>query len=146
MRIQTIHKGWLVFCLAILMPLAADAAPTQWLIVPSESQLTFTGTQNGAPVTGEFKTFTGEIFADPNDVSVGSIDIIVDITSLSTSYADLKETLLTSDWFNPKLFPKAEFKASQFKQTGKNAYEAIGTLTRGLGKQFTDFAGGILCE
>jgi polyisoprenoid-binding protein YceI len=129
MRIQTTHKGWLVFCLAILMPLVAEAAPTQWLIVPSESQLTFTGTQNGAPVTGEFKTFTGEIFVDPNDLSVGSIDIIVDINSLSASYADLKETLLTSDWFNPKLFPKAEFKATQFKQTGKNTYEAIGTLT-----------------
>lgn len=129
MRISFNLKYWLVFCWAILMPLMTKAAPIQWVIVPSESQLTFTGTQNGAPVTGEFKTFTGEIFVDPNDLSVGSIDIIVDITSLSTSYADLKETLLTSDWFNPKLFPKAEFKATQFKQTGKNAYEAAGTLT-----------------
>lgn len=122
-------KRWLVFCWAALMPLVVEAAPPQWIIVPSESQLTFTGTQNGAPVSGEFKSFNGEIFADPNDLSAGSIDIIVDINSLSASYADLKETLLTSDWFNPKLFPKAEFKASQFKQTGKNTYEAIGTLT-----------------
>lgn len=129
MRIQLNIKYWLVFCWAILMPLMAKAAPIQWVIVPAQSQLTFTGTQNGAPVTGEFKTFTGEILVDPNDLSVGSIDIVVDITSLNTSYADLKETLLTSDWFNPKLFPKAEFKATQFKQTGKNAYEAIGTLT-----------------
>lgn len=129
MRIQLNLKYWLVFCWAILMPLMAKAAPIQWVIVPSESQLTFTGTQNGAPVTGEFKTFTGEILVDPNDLSVGKIDIVVDIASLNTSYADLKETLLTSDWFNPKLFPKAEFKATQFKQTGKNAYEAAGTLT-----------------
>ncbi|HAT1821728.1 TPA: YceI family protein [Legionella pneumophila] len=129
MRIQTTLKRWLIFCWVVLIPMVAEAAPPQWMIVPSESQLTFTGTQNGAPVTGEFKTFTGEIFVDPNNLSVGSIDIIVDITSLSTSYADLKETLLTSDWFNPNLFPKAEFKATQFKQTGKNTYEAIGTLT-----------------
>ncbi|MCW8443141.1 YceI family protein [Fluoribacter gormanii] len=129
MRIQLNLKYWLVFCWAILMPLMVKAAPSQWVIVPSESQLTFTGTQNDAPVTGEFKTFTGEILVDPNDLSVGKIDIVVDIASLNTSYADLKETLLTSDWFNPKLFPKAEFKATQFKQTGKNAYEAAGTLT-----------------
>ncbi|HAT8643103.1 TPA: YceI family protein [Legionella pneumophila] len=129
MRIRFDLKRCLVFCWAILLPLMVNAAPMQWSIVPSESQLTFTGTQNGAPVTGEFKTFTGEIHVDPNDLSVGSIEIRVDIASLSTSYADLKETLLTSDWFNPKLFPQAIFKATQFKQTGKNAYEAAGTLT-----------------
>ena len=129
MRIQSKLKCWLVFCWAVLMPWVVEAAPPQWIIVPSESQLTFTGIQNGAPVSGEFKSFSGEIFFDLNDLSTGSIDIIVDINSLSASYADLKETLLTPDWFNPKLFPKAEFKAMQFKQTVKNTYEATGTLT-----------------
>lgn len=119
----------LIVSLFIFMPVVVKAKPIQWVIVPSESQLSFIATQNDAPVSGEFKTFTGEIWVDPNDLNVGSIDIVVDINSLSASYADLKATLITPDWFNVATFPKAEFKAAQFKQTGKDAYEATGTLT-----------------
>lgn len=122
-------KQWLAMCLLILLPVMVNAAVPQWIIVPDESQLAFTGTQNNAPVTGEFKTFTGEIFVDPFNLAVGSIDIIVDMGSLTASYADLKETLVTSDWFDIKRFPKAEFKATQFKKTGNDGYEAAGTLT-----------------
>lgn len=120
---------WLIFCLLAWAPLMLRASPPQWEILPSESQLTFTGTQNGASVSGEFKSFSGDIFVDPKDLSHSSIVIMIDINSLSASYADLKKTLMTSDWFNPELFPKATFKATQFKQTGKNTFEAIGTLT-----------------
>ncbi|KTC84849.1 putative YceI-like family protein [Legionella brunensis] len=51
------------------------------------------------------------------------------MTSLSSSYSDLKDTLLTTDWFNVQLFPTAEFKATNFNKTGDNSYEANGVLT-----------------
>ena len=129
MNIRTRLIRWLVSCFLSALPLVVLATPPQWQIVPAESQLIFTATQNGAPVTGQFKIFSGDIFVDPGDLSVGSIDIVVDINSISASYADLKDTLITADWFNAKMFPKAEFKATQFKQTGKNAYQATGSLT-----------------
>lgn len=119
----------LAFYGLFLMLGMAHAAPPQWMMIPDESKLAFTATQNNAPVTGEFKTFSADIFVDPADLTVGSIDIVIDIGSLSASYADLKETLITADWFDTKTFPKAKFRASQFKQTGKNTYEATGTLT-----------------
>jgi len=37
--------------------------------------------------------------------------------------------LITSDWFNAKVFPKAEFKSKQIEKTGDNQYNAKGTLT-----------------
>lgn len=129
MIIQNVTNRWLVSCFLIVMPLLASAAPPQWQIVPAESQLTFTATQNGAPVSGQFKTFSGDIHVDPNDLKNSSIDIVVDINSISAPFADLKETLITSDWFNVKLFPKAEFKATEFKKTGDKTYLATGTLT-----------------
>lgn len=129
MIIQKVTNRWLVSCFLIVMPLLAEAAPPQWHIVPAESQLTFTATQNGAPVSGQFKTFSGDIYVDPNDLKNSSIDIVVDINSISASFADLKETLITTDWFNARLFPKAEFKATEFKKTGGNTYQATGTLT-----------------
>lgn len=124
-----IYYQGVVLGLLSLGTLAATAAPSYWQIVPAESQLTFTATQNGAAVTGSFKNFTGTIYVDPNDVTVGNIDIQVDINSLIVSYADLQKTLLSPEWFNPAKFPKAEFKSSEFKKTGNNTYEAKGTLS-----------------
>ena len=115
--------------LLILASFTTVAAPDEWEMIPAESQLTFTATQNGAPVSGEFKAFSAKLVADPNDLKNSSIDIIVDMNSISASYDQLKDTLISADWFNVKLFPKAEFKANEFKKTGDNAYQALGTLT-----------------
>jgi len=115
--------------LALLLPMAAQAVPVQWQMVPAESQLSFTATQNNAPVSGQFKSFSADLLVDLDDLKNSHIDIVVDINSVSASYADLKDTLITADWFNAKLFPKAEFKASEFEKTGDNAWLAKGTLT-----------------
>lgn len=124
-RIRTV----LVSGFLALASMGTEAAVPQWQIVPNESQLTFTATQNGAPVTGEFKTFTGDISVDPNDLKNSSIDIIVDINSISASYSELKDTLINAEWFNVKMFPKAEFKSNQIEKTGDKSYQAKGVLT-----------------
>lgn len=101
----------------------------EWQIVPSESQITFTATQNGAPVTGSFKSFTGDIHVDPENYKTSTIHIIVDINSLTTSYSDLIETLTSEDWFNAKMFPKADFSATKFSKLSNKTYKADGELT-----------------
>ena len=106
-----------------------QAKPVEWDMIPEQSQLTFVATQNGSPLNGKFNSFTANLNVDPNDLEHSSIDIIIDINSASLSYNEIKKTLLASDWFNVKMFPKAEFKATQFKKTGDNAYQALGTLT-----------------
>lgn len=118
------------FLAAILSPVLSLAASLpEWQIVPTESTLTFTATQNGAPISGEFKQFSGEVFVDPANYQTSKIHITVLMNSLSASYADLVTTLTTPDWFNVKLFPTADFKASDFKQTGEKTYAANGMLT-----------------
>jgi len=117
-----------VFILSLL-PLLACASPPSWKIIPGESTLTFTGIQNGAPATGKFTHFTGEISFDPAALNASSVKIIVDTTSVSASYKDMVDTLKTADWFNVKLFPQAIFTASQFRKTGDKSYEAMGNLT-----------------
>ena len=120
---------WIFTLIISLMPMISLAEASSWEIIPKESSLNFTATQNDAPVKGEFKTFTGKILVDPQNYKSSSIDIIVDINSLSGSYSDLVSTLITPDWFNAKLFPKAEFKATEFEKTGDKTYQAKGTLT-----------------
>jgi len=118
-----------IFAAAFFFPAISQAVSSHWQIIPAESQLTFEGTQNNAPVKGEFKQFNGEIMVDPDDYKKSTIAITVDINSVSASYADLVTTLVAPEWFDAKAFPKAEFKAADFEKTGENTYKAHGTLT-----------------
>ncbi|MFI4918950.1 MAG: YceI family protein [Legionellales bacterium] len=129
MNIKHIIKICLFILGLSIMPLMAYTAVPEWQIIPAESQLNFTGTQNGAPVSGAFKVFTGTLLIEPSDLKNSSIDIIVDINSISASYAELKGTLVSPDWFDAKIFPKAEFKSTQIEKIDEKNYQAKGILT-----------------
>jgi hypothetical protein len=47
-------------------------------------------------------------------------------TGPATGEASRDQSLPTSDWFNIKAFPQAEFKSSQFKKVGPDRYIAQG--------------------
>lgn len=117
-----------VLYLLVIWPLFSFAAVPTWQIIPAESKLSFTATQNNAPVSGQFKKFNGTIHFDPAQLKMSSVDITIDMNSLTTSYQDLTLTLNTSDWLNVKIFPEAHFKATTFRQLNANTYEADGTL------------------
>lgn len=120
----------LLFVLFVLLsPIAAIAALPAWQIVPADSSVTFTGTQNGAPATGGFKKFSGEIYFDPNQLADSKAKIVIDMNSVTTTYSDFTSTLLTSDWFNVKVFPQAIFEATHFAKMSDNKYSAEGVLT-----------------
>jgi polyisoprenoid-binding protein YceI len=121
-------QTWIITLLLLLMPIIARAEVPKWQIIPNESSITFTGTQNNAPVSGKFKKFTGEIAFDPNQLSASKVRIVIDMNSVSTSYSDFTSALLTSDWFNVKLFPDAIFEANHFTKIGENKYEADGNM------------------
>jgi len=114
---------------ALFLPLMAQAEVPKWKILPEKSSISFTATQNNAPVTGEFKTFTGEINFDPLQLSVSNVMLSIDIGSVTTSYPEIAKTLKTPEWFNVAQFPQATFKATSFTKTGDTTYEAKGTLT-----------------
>ncbi|VVC75639.1 Protein YceI [Aquicella siphonis] len=115
--------------LILFYPGAASADVAVWQIVSDKSSLVFTATQNGAPVSGSFKTFKGDIEFSLSDLEHSRVNIVVDTGSVSASYSDLVDALKTPDWFNVKVFPQAVFKADRFKKTGEKTYQADGTLT-----------------
>lgn len=113
----------------LLSPLVAFADVPSWKIIPNESTLTFTATQNGAPVTGKFTHFSGDINFDPAQLDKSNVKIIVDVGSISDAYNQLSDTLKSAEWFNTKLFPQAVFQTTGFTKTGDKTYQAKGTLT-----------------
>jgi polyisoprenoid-binding protein YceI len=124
---RVIYSGLLV--LGLLFSAMAEAALPVWKIVPNESSIQFTITENGSPVKGSFKTFTGDIEADPQQLAESHIKIIVDMNSVSASYAEIASTLKTPEWFNVKLFPQAVFTSNKLTKVGNNTYQAAGQLT-----------------
>ena len=106
----------------------ADAIP-QWDIIPAESSISFTGTQNNAPVSGAFKSFKGTIHVDPTKPEAAALDFIINMDSLSVSYADLGNILITPEWFDIKAFPTAEFKSTKIHKVDEQHYTAEGVLT-----------------
>lgn len=119
---------YIPLAICLLMATSTYSAPT-WLIDKTKSSLTFVATQNNAPVKGHFKTFTADIQFDETNLKDSRIKVLVDINSISTSYPELTSTLLSSEWFNPKRFPKAIFTATNITETGKHQYTADGSLT-----------------
>lgn len=117
-----------VLALAFVALMAAAAVPA-WNIVPNDSTINFTATQNNSPVSGNFKKFTGDINFDPAQLSASNVTITVDLASVNTSYGEVADTLKTADWFDSKNFPQATFKATKFTKTGANTYQADGALT-----------------
>lgn len=115
----------------LLLPMAVSAATPvpSWQMVPKQSSITFTATQNNAPVTGEFKSFSGDIKFDPTQLGASSASIVVDTTSVTASYGQVADTLKSPDWFDVKRFPQAIFKVNSFTKTGNNTYQANGILT-----------------
>ena len=118
-----------LFLNVIIISLSWAVPLPRWEIIPTESSITFSATQNNAPLTGEFKSFTGTISADPQKYQDSQILITVKTDSVSVSYAEVATLLLTPEWFDVKKFPPAELKANEFKKIDAATYEAKGTLT-----------------
>lgn len=119
----------LLIFLFILLPTYSFAAVPSWKIIPAESTLTFTATQNDAPVTGEFKKFSAEINFDPAQLNGNNIKVIVDLNFISDPYNQLADTLKGADWFDAHKYPQAIYTASNFIKTGDKTYQAHGMLT-----------------
>lgn len=127
-NLETHLKKWLL-TLLILLPVVSIAAVPSWKIIPNESSLSFTAVQNGAPVTGKFTNFTGNIDFDLNQLGESNVKIIIDVGSISDAYNQLSDTLKAPEWFDVKLFPQAIFQSTGFVKTGDKTFQVSGNLT-----------------
>lgn len=111
----------------------ALAEPTKWIVRPSESKISFSGTHAGRAFTGEFRSWTADIRFDPKDLKDSKAVVLVDLASASTGDQTYDKTLPTADWFDVGKFAEGRFETAEFSALGGNQFEAQGTLSlRGL--------------
>jgi polyisoprenoid-binding protein YceI len=129
MRLRTVALASL--CLSISLAFAA----VQWSMQPKDSQLTFIGTQAGAPFEGRFEKFTADIVFNPQDLTGSRFDVAIDTGSVNTRDSERDEIIRSADLFAVKQHPLARYVAETFTNKGKGQYAAAGKLTlRGITK------------
>lgn len=115
---------------------AADASVTQtettalesdapeWSV--TEGSLTFSVTQSGAPITGNFAAWNAQIAYDV-DSGTGSTVVNIDTTTLTLGSVTSNAT--GADFFNTAAFTSAVFTADITRLEAGPVHEATGTLT-----------------
>jgi polyisoprenoid-binding protein YceI len=127
-----------IFILAAALFAAPPAMAADWTIQPAASTLGFTDTQSGAPFTGSFTRWTGQITYDPAHPDAGHIHIVIQTASATTGDRQRDEALPRDDWFAADAFPQAVFDATGFTPAGGDKFTTTGTLTiRGNTKKLT---------
>lgn len=129
---------------ATLMLLLFALAPTTgraatWELDAGRSELTFVGTQQSAPFTGRFETFTTEIDFDPAAPGEGRIAARVDVRSARTDNGERDQYLQTRDFFYSRKYPEAVFETTAIRAAeAPGEYVAPARLTlRGETREVT---------
>lgn len=107
---------------AVLTSLFAFTAPA-FKIVPKYS-ISF----STFGVSGIFKTLTGNIAFDENNLDASKFDVSIDINSIKTSFAMQDKHAKGEDWFNAEKYPTIKFVSKKIIKNG-SSYQAIGDLT-----------------
>jgi polyisoprenoid-binding protein YceI len=91
----------------------------------------------GKHVEGIFKTFTGDISFDENNLSSSTFSIAIDVSSINTGNGIKNRHAKNDKWFDAKQFPTITFKSSKFSKSGAG-YQVDGTLKmHGITKQIS---------
>ena len=136
----------------LLAGYASTAQAASYTADPAQSRLQFTGTQAGAPFTGEFGKFSAAVEFSPDALATSRLDVSIDMSSENSKDKDRDTTMASADLFNVAKFPTAHYLTKSITKSA-NGYEAVGSLTlRGVTKdvpisfKFTPAAGGAKLE
>jgi polyisoprenoid-binding protein YceI len=80
-------------------------------------------------VKGDFDKVTGTIVLDDADPSASSINVTVDIASISTREPQRDAHLKSADFFDVEKFPTMTFVSKNVVKSGEDSYEVVGDLT-----------------
>jgi cytochrome b561 len=119
----------LVFLLLIVFPVAAKADMPSWVIDSGKSNLTFSGTQQGAGFEGRFTDFAGTIHFDPASPQAGNGVVTVTMDTATTNSPDRDQYIAKDAWFAVDKFPTATYTIASFEKIANDQFVAHGRLT-----------------
>jgi polyisoprenoid-binding protein YceI len=130
---------------ALTTPLAAQAPATSassststtWQIDPSHSELTFRIRHFVSKVRGTFGTWRGTITADPAELGRGSVQVVIDASSIDTNNERRDSDLRSDSFFDVANHPEITFTSRDVRVDGSNITIEGDLTMRGVTKPVT---------
>ena len=122
---------------ALLLTVAADAAPVTYDLDPSHTYPSFEADHFGGLSTwrGKFNQSRGVVVLD-REARTGTVEVTVDIKSVDFGHDEMNQHAVAPDIFDAAKYPTATFKGKFTKFDGDRPEEATGDLTlRGVTRQ-----------
>lgn len=102
----------------------------RWQIDSSHSSIQFTVRHLVvAKVRGQFSRWTGALEAHGSNFAQGSLDVVIDASSIDTGVADRDAHLRSADFFDVERYPEITFKSTAVTQTSDDRLRVDGALT-----------------
>jgi polyisoprenoid-binding protein YceI len=116
-------RALLILCLCLVNSPAAAACLT---LEQAGNEVQFEVMQDGAPFSGRFHRFGGEVCFDGTRVT--SVDVWLEPASVDTGLAELDEILQSAELFDTTAHPRATFRCEETRMEADRQL-AIGPLT-----------------
>lgn len=119
-----------------LMLFASSVMCQQWTLNKDKSEINFKIRNAGSNVNGAFKSFSGKLDLEGDDIEAGKISGEIQVASIETGVKRRDRHLLEEEYFYEEEFPVITFKSKEISKTDSNTLEIQGQLTiRGITKQ-----------
>lgn len=116
--------------LLLFLPLATfahAASASCWAPVTAQSKVSFSASQAGEAMPGEFKSYDGSIcLGEPGK---DQVNVTVQTSSADSGLPELDDALRGPDFFDSSRWPQARFTSSAVKALGNGQYQVSGNLT-----------------
>jgi len=131
-------KKLFAFTLAASLSSLAVAAPETYVIEPTHTLPRFEYSHFGySTQLSRFDKTSGTIVLD-RAAKKGTVDIVIDATSVNTGYSLFNGHIQGEDFFNTAKYPSITFKSNQLKFDGDKLVAVTGNLTiKGVMKPVT---------
>lgn len=117
----------------------AAFAADNYKIDPTHTWVNFTVNHGGwSAASGQFRTVSGSILFDEDEVTKSSVQVEIDASSVDTNNGARDKHLSSPDFFNSAEFPKITFESTSIEKTGDNTGTVVGNLSMlGVSKPVT---------
>ena len=99
-----------------------------WQINYESSFIHFTGDQAGAKFDGEWLAWSAALQFSSDAIGNSVFDVTVNTAEVNTNDKDRDDVLSDPEWFDPRSFPEAYYRASTFSKNEDGSFAAQGQL------------------